>query len=423
MTRLLLLMPMLGALSCVRAEPESPEEVEHIGDDDAGDDDESPPEQVPGSDWECTPEHVFSDDVVHEIRIELPDESAEALLDESREYQVADFEHDGHRWVDVGVRLKGNVCWRPLTEKAAFKVKFDFEHEPQRFCGLNRITLNNLVYDPSMAHEYLAYHAYREAGLPASRVGYANVTVNNEPYGLYAIVETLDEDFVQGWWDDPSGAVYESGSFKYHCDLDEDCTCFQINEPGEGDSLGDLLDLCEQATVEDDDAFFATMDELMDWERFLDAMALEVVLGHWDSYSSNVNNFHLYHEPTLHQWFFVPWSTDLAWGWNPWGADYTCGDYATDPDGYTAGWLAGRCKADPDCHATFLEHLEAMADHVESLDMPGKAAWLGDRIRDHAYADPRKEYTDEKFEDEITCLQEWSAQRPQEIRDYVAATR
>src|SRR5262249_42978756 len=66
------------------------------------------------------------------------------------------------------IRLKGNVggSFRTLDEKPGFKLKFK---QGEAVLGLVKMTLNNMVQDPSMLHETLAYSAFRAAGVPASR--------------------------------------------------------------------------------------------------------------------------------------------------------------------------------------------------------------------------------------------------------------
>ena len=113
------------------------------------------------------------------------------------EYQPGTFalEADGvtHGPFEVGVRLKGGLgSFRGLEGKAAFKVKVDEYVDGQTFFGLEKLTLNNMVQDPSMVHETLAYELFRSLGVPASRTGYAFVRVNGESFGLYLNVETLD---------------------------------------------------------------------------------------------------------------------------------------------------------------------------------------------------------------------------------------
>src|SRR6185369_7170650 len=86
----------------------------------------------------------------------------------------------------VGVRLKGgSFGFRTLTGKASFKVKFNFSVSGQRFQGLKKLTLNNMVQDDSMVHETLAYTAFRAMGVPAPRTGFAYLRVNGADYGVY----------------------------------------------------------------------------------------------------------------------------------------------------------------------------------------------------------------------------------------------
>ena len=97
--------------------------------------------------------------------------------------------------LDVGIRLKGGVgSFRPLTKKAAFKVKFDEYVEGQTLLGLKKLTLNNMVQDPSMIHETLGLRGRfaRRACRPRGRAT-PTCAVNGEDYGLYLDVETLDK--------------------------------------------------------------------------------------------------------------------------------------------------------------------------------------------------------------------------------------
>jgi spore coat protein CotH len=90
----------------------------------------------------------------------------------------------------VEVRLKGSGSFRPITGKAAFKLKFK---KAEAFLGLRKMTLNNMVQDRSMAHEALSYLAFGAADAPASRSGYAYLRLNGEDIGLYADIENLDK--------------------------------------------------------------------------------------------------------------------------------------------------------------------------------------------------------------------------------------
>ena len=82
---------------------------------------------------------------------------------------------------------------RPLAGKSAFKIKFGEYVEDQRFQGLEEMTLNNMVQDPTMLRELLAYKAFRAAGLPAWRTGYSFLRIDGDAYGVYLNLEFPDE--------------------------------------------------------------------------------------------------------------------------------------------------------------------------------------------------------------------------------------
>ena len=140
------------------------------------------------------------------VDLTLPRASEEALEADPDEYQpgsfsltVTDGTPGGPRGtkygpLNVGIRLKGSAgSFVPLPGKAGFKLKFNFSVNGQKFLGLKKMTLNNMAQDPSMIAETLAYQAFRAAGVPGSRSGYAYVRVNGGDYGLYLNLETLDD--------------------------------------------------------------------------------------------------------------------------------------------------------------------------------------------------------------------------------------
>ena len=52
-----------------------------------------------------------------------------------------------------------------------------------------------------MIHEVLAYEVFRSAGVAASRTGYAYVRVNDQDYGVYLNLETLDDVMLPRWYE------------------------------------------------------------------------------------------------------------------------------------------------------------------------------------------------------------------------------
>lgn len=374
-------------------------------------------EQVPeapgaddgNTDWFFDPTRVLA------LDLGLPAASLEALEDDPATYVEGTlaFPEEGITLDGVGVRLKGMSTWRDLSGKASFKVKLDFLRDGQVLHGERRLTLDSLVYDPSMLAPWLAYEAWRGAGAPAPRVGFATVAVNGEPYGLYALVESYDEVFLGGWFDDPTGPIWEAGAAFYPCDFDK-CTCFELDEPGSDTDTADLEALCAAVTAPPGEAWPA-LQALLDVDAALRYLALEMVVGHWDGYAFNVNNYHFTRDPGAGRWSFLPWSTDLAWAWNPWMGG-GCGSWGADLVGYDRGLLAATCAGDPTCAAALADAVRTTADLLERQDLPARIPALRDLLAPHVAEDPRREYDVASYDAQVACLAAFLAGRPAQVR-------
>ena len=67
----------------------------------------------------------------------------------------------------------------------------------RRFHGMDKFHLANSVQDPSYLSELICGELFRAAGVPASRIGHAVVTINGRKRGLYYLKEGYDRDFLQ----------------------------------------------------------------------------------------------------------------------------------------------------------------------------------------------------------------------------------
>lgn len=186
---------------------------------------------------------MFQPDEVVQVELTLSPEAASSLDTDPRTYVPAGFAMTGSDgrsfgpW-DIELKLKGSASMRPLTGKAAFKLKFPKGSRPD---GLKKLTLNNMVQDPSKVHEVTAYEVFRAAGIAAPRTGYATVSVNGEPYGLYLNVETLDDVSLPLWY--PSTQHLYEGTLHSHLRPGGETT-FEIDEGSESDAsdLATLID-------------------------------------------------------------------------------------------------------------------------------------------------------------------------------------
>ncbi len=221
----------------------------------------------------------------------------------------------------VEVRLKGNVggSFRLLSEKPGFKLKFK---KADAVLGLRKMTLNNMVQDPSMVHETLAYASFRAAGVPASRTGYAYVRLNGDDIGVYLDLENLDEIGLKrifGSFDDETQHLYEGEQGDDVFPGGE--AGFEVDEGSETD-IGDLEALIEAVNDDGGDESWSERVSLnADLAEMTKMWAVEKYIDHWDGYSGHTepsqagerpNNYYLFSEPTG-RFQMLPWGTDQAW--------------------------------------------------------------------------------------------------------------
>lgn len=364
------------------------------------------------ADWE-TP--VFSDTEVMTIDIHLSEEAVAALIAAPSTYVEGSLTSGGHTWSPVGVRLKGSASWRPIHDKANWKIKF-VDYTDERFYGLKRLTLNNNVWDPSMMAQDLAYRFFRAAGVPAPRTGYAWVTLNGEDKGLYTILESMDGQFVDREWPDSEGNLYE---MTRSCDFTGDGSCYELQVEGDADTSEALSSAVAAADARTYDA----LREAFDWEDVLAFLATERVINHPDSYSYNLNNYFVYHDPVEDKVSLVPWGADstFVYTYPPDMDEYVCDEsaYLDVLRSSPVGFLGAFCHTDPDCFADLKTEMGRVADLLESVDLAGYAEANRERIRPYMEADPLVSYEPEHFESRVDCFVEWTGTRPDEIHTWL----
>lgn len=395
-------MWLLGALGCWA--------VGQISDEDVGDGGAEAPEQVAGG-WGASPPVTGDppvDDVVDDLppdetgaellwgdgvpafSLALDDDALAALAEDPRTDVPAFFEHEGHTWL-VGVHLKGTWSYRSLDDKAAFKIDFG-EYEGPSFHGVRRLTLNNMVQDPTMLREHATYWLHGALGAPAPRHGYATLAVNGEPYGLYGVVETMDEGFLTARWPgDDGGWLYESvrGSGDFTSGRVDN---FQVQESGEGEAYADLerlVDALDEGRAAGD--VRDTLEARFDGDALFAALAVDVAVGHADGYVFATNNFLAYHAPIADRWTLLPWGADQAFRTDndPFvtGTDPMTGELL-GPDGR----LVQDCVAEAECEARLREALGDVAETWRSGAFDAAMRETAARIAVACDEDPRREH-------------------------------
>ena len=219
---------------------------------------------------------------------------------------------DGVRRDRVAVRKKG-FLGSLNEERPALKVRFDREVAGQTLLGLERLTLNNSVQDPTWLKQCLSYRVFEKAGLPVPWCNFAHVTVNGRDLGLYVHLESVDRHWVRRHFPRDEGDLWEGefsdfrtewlGTFEKKGAVEDDDQT-KVDRQALADVAGAVASSAPDAQVR------PRLEELIDFDGFMRFWATEKVLEHWDGYANNINNFFLYHDPATSRFVFAPAGTD-----------------------------------------------------------------------------------------------------------------
>jgi len=240
-----------------------------------------------------------------------------------------DFE--GHTWTDVGLRLKGNSSlrstWQEGNTKLPFRLDFDqFEDEfpeidDQRFYGFQKATFSSNFKDASFLREKVTADLFREAGVPAAHTAFYEVYIDcgEGPtyFGLYTMVEVIEDTVIEVQFDEDDGNVYKpngTGASFAEGSFSEASFDKQTNED-EAD-WSDILALYDAlhayARTTDPAAWRAELETIFDVDGFLNYLATNQVVQNWDTYGNIAHNYYLYHDPTTDLLTWIPWDNNMA---------------------------------------------------------------------------------------------------------------
>jgi hypothetical protein len=320
----------------------------------------------------------------------------------------------------VEVRLKGSGSFRPITGKAAFKLKFK---KADAFLGLRKMTLNNMVQDESMAHEALTYLAFGALDAPAPRSGYAYLRLNGEDVGLYADVENLDKVALEkrfGSFEDPPQHLYEGENGDDV--LEGEADSFEVDEGDEADRA-DLEALIDAVGGDASVPFSERVAAVADLGEMTRMWAIEHYIAHWDGYAGHAepgerpNNYFLFSDATG-RFQMLPWGTDQTWDLNQ---EIPHRIVSFDSEG---GLLFNECLADEDCYRLYWEALGEVTDAVEAMEastfLTDTAAMLAP-WQAKEREDGRATATEAQVTAQVNESAAFIANRPAEAREWLAS--
>ena len=240
--------------------------------------------QLPGA-------QIFDPNHMHEIRV-----TSEDLVDLStsisEEYIAVTATIDGQKIDSIGIKLRGSTSL--YSDQKPLVLDFNKFVKGQKFDGLKKLGLRNNFKDPFLQKEALAYEFYRRAGLPSPRTSFAEVYLGDTFVGIYTLTEIIDKTFLKNNYASNDGSLYKGA---------HDFRGFSV-EVLEGD-----LEAYERFEIEHTPL---NLDEYVNVDHFIKQMAVDIIIGDWDSYAYHRHNFYIYYELESKQLQFINWDHNYA---------------------------------------------------------------------------------------------------------------
>lgn len=257
---------------------------------------------------------LFLEDRITSIEIEVPPDAFREMQ-QSRKFKgqgerkgyLVSVREGAQTYPKVDLHLKGAIgSFRPIDDTPSFTLDFDRHIGPQRFHGLGKISLNNSFQDPARTSERFARELYRKVGVPAPRVGLATVRVNGRDLGVYVLVEGYTRQFLRQHFKNADGNLYDGGLAE-----DVDPSGNQpVNSGKDRRNQTRLKDLVEASRIPDLAERQRQLEAVLDVDRFLSGLAIDVMLNHWDGYALGRNNYRMFHDLDSNRIVFLPHGLD-----------------------------------------------------------------------------------------------------------------
>jgi spore coat protein H len=266
----------------------------------------------------------FLQDEVASIYINLPSAQLDLLLGDSLysdheflaqfTYQSTNFNLSLNQ---VGFRVRGNTSRN--AGKKSFNIDFNEFVPGQKFIDVDNMNLIGNHNDPSQLRAWLSGEILKDAELPVSRSSYVKLFINNEYKGLYLNNEAIDDEFLQSRFiNDDTGNLYKC---IWGADLMYQGTnplaYSSVYELKTNKTLNDysgiihFLEVLYSSSISE---FPCAIQEVFDVDLYLKTLVYEILIGHWDGYAGNKNNYYLYQRPSDGKFVFIEYDMDNTFG-------------------------------------------------------------------------------------------------------------
>ncbi|WP_319481365.1 CotH kinase family protein [uncultured Draconibacterium sp.] len=241
------------------------------------------------------------------------------------------FKFNDTEWYHVGIRYKGNSslksAYQSGIKKLSFKLDFDeFEDDypaikNQRFYGFKQLNLKNNFLDPSLLREKVGADLFRQFGLASSETAFCVVYVDYgsgpQYFGVYTLVEEVDDSVIKSQFADGSGNLYkpdgDAASFargSYNTSEMELKTNEDSANYSDVNALYNIINSSERTS--DAETWKSNLESVLNVDGFLKYLAANNIIQNWDTYGNMTHNYYLYNNSENNKLTWIPWDNNEA---------------------------------------------------------------------------------------------------------------
>ena len=273
---------------------------------------------------------IFDDSYLHEIKINSDEENFWQNLDDEYQdfldfgteipYHSVTVEVDGNLVENAGVRQKGfSSNFFTNTNKKPLKINFGIFVEDQEYDGVEKINLANGQGDPAIIKDKINYDMMRLHGIPSPRVAHVKIYIQDEYWGIYAIIEQIDKKYLKRNFADNDGNLWKN---KGNTELkwygsNPNSYPFELQTNADENDWTKFIELIDFINNSSDIVFEDAIEDIFDLDEYLRILAIDLLTNNWDSYIDHGRNWYLYHEPKTDKIHWLPWDYNFAFDRRP----------------------------------------------------------------------------------------------------------
>ncbi len=227
---------------------------------------------------------------------------------------------------NVGFRVRGNTSRG--ANKKSFKVSFNEYTQGKKFKGIEKMNLVGQHNDPSLLRYWMSLTTLNTNNLICSRSSFVKFYINGQYKGIYLNVEHTDDEFLQKRF------IGDYGGNLYKCTWGADLkyrgasqslyySSYELKTNKVANDYSELIQFIQKLNSISNADFPCFIEDNFEVELFLKTLAVEMIIGHWDGYAYNKNNYYLYQQPSNGKFVFIEYDMDNTFGIDWSGIDWT----------------------------------------------------------------------------------------------------